>query len=302
MQDNISTSITKTLSYADIFEFPMTFNEIHKFFIGKKVSKEELKEGLRESLKNKKIEKKEDYYFLRGRKNLVNIRKERVFESRRKIIVANRFSRVLRFIPTIELIGISGSLAMRNSGKKDDIDFFIITKPNTVWITRFLVQVLLILFKPRISDKLCPNMYISLDNLKLEKNTHNLFTAHEASQLKVVFDRGNVYGKFLELNSWINKFLPNIKIREVVLKRHSFHGLIKPLDRLLFFTQYLYMKPKITKEKVGKNQIRFHDKNKGKYVLEIYKIKTNFYLKKEEKINALKFAKSTQILQDIDLF
>ncbi len=297
------TSIVKTLCYADIFDFPMTFNEIHKYLISKeKISKKELKKGLSELLKNRQIEEHSNVYFLRGRKILVNLRKERTLESKRKMVIAKKFSEVIRLIPSVELIGVSGSLAMKNSGKKDDIDFFIITKPNTVWITRFLVQTLVFVFKSKTEDKICPNMYISSAKLKLGKTMQDLFTAHEMYQLKVVFDRGKVYKKFLGLNPWIRKYLPNIKSEKTTIRENVLYRLVAPLERLMFFAQYLYMKPKITKEKVNINQIRFHDSNKGKYVLDLYRIKTNLYLNKKKNTKSLKFIQMGQILQDIDLF
>ena len=297
------TSIIKTLCYADIFDFPMTFNEIHKYLISKeKISKKELKKGLSELLKNRQIKEHNNIYFLRGRKILVNLRKERTLESKSKTVTAKKFSEVIRLIPSVELIGVSGSLAMKNSGKKDDIDFFIITKPNTVWITRFLVQTLVFVFKSKTEDKICPNMYISSAKLKLGKTMQDLFTAHEICQLKVVFDRGKVYKKFLGLNPWIRKYLPNIKSEKTTIRENVLYRLIAPLERLMFFAQYLYMKPKITKEKVNMHQIRFHDSNKGRYVLDLYRIKTNLYLNKKKNTKSIKFIQTGQILQDIDLF
>lgn len=291
-------SILKTLCYADIFQFPMTVSEIYKYLISDKaVSKKIVITELNELVKKKLIWKKDDYYFLLNQNKFINERKKRTIESRKKMVRAHKIAQILKFIPTISMIGVSGSLSMNNSAKTDDIDLFIVTKENTIWFTRFMVHLTVFAFKRAKKkifgmEKICPNMYLPEDNLQIPIPKRNLFTAHEASQLKIVFDRTDVYKKFLLVNPWILKYLPNAFCLEKISlekKSKSFIGLIAFINKFLYSVQYLYMKRHIRYEEVAENSIRFHNKNKSNYVMDLFMLKYSFFDKKKRKLSTKLF-------------
>lgn len=202
-------AIIKTLTYADIFDYPLLAYEIHKWLISKKASLRQVEKALdRLNIKG--------YYFLPGRQNIVRKRYLREKQSKKFLNKAKFASWFLKFIPTLKLIGISGGLALNNADKNDDIDLFLITAKNRLWITRLLVILILDFWgmrrkvkmsKDEASGKLCPNILLEED--QLEQKNKDLFTAHEVLQMKVIWQRGNIYKKYLEDNNWAFKFLPN---------------------------------------------------------------------------------------------
>src|SRR6185312_7622187 len=120
------------------------------------------------------------------------------------------------YIPTIEFAGLSGSLAMHNAEKDADIDIFIITRPNTLWLTRFLILSLLQLKgkrrapgKKHAKDTICVNMLLDTKHMAFPKNKRNIYTAHEIIQMKPLLIRNNTYNEFLHKNKWIINFLPH---------------------------------------------------------------------------------------------
>ena len=193
--DNRERAILRTLLYADIFDFPLTSHEIYDYLISGKLIKRDL---IDQSLKelNLPIGFSKNLYFLKGREDLVKKRLEKQKISEAKIKKAEGIISFFRFVPTALFVGISGSLSMKNAGRDDDIDIFVITKKNFLWTTRFMLIVLLnIMGVYRISesldlkDRICLNMMIDEDSMYFEKDKQSLYLAHEVAQLVPILDR-----------------------------------------------------------------------------------------------------------------
>ncbi len=213
-------AILKTLIYADIFDYPLTIYEIHKWLIGKKSNLRQIEKALKSlsktSLRGPEVKKQKDYYFLPHRSKLVSKRQSRQKQAREYFKKAQLLANVLRIIPWIKLVGVSGGLAMENTQKKDDIDLFIITSKNRLWISRLLALGLLSLIKQRrkvtdqksqVAGKLCLNILLEED--KLAQKQQDIYLAHEILQMKVLWQRAGIYYKYLTDNEWVFKFLPN---------------------------------------------------------------------------------------------
>ncbi len=150
------------------------------------------------------------------RGDLVGIRNRRGKQSKIYLRKAKLVSQFLKLVPWIKLVGISGGLAMDNAGKSDDIDLFIITGKNRLWMSRILALGIISLLGQRrkkgakgrkIAGKLCIN--ILLEENRLEQVNKDIFVAHEVLQMKMLWQRDKVYSKYLMDNGWAFKFLPN---------------------------------------------------------------------------------------------
>jgi len=297
-QDKLSSALIQTLAYADIFDYPLTLEEIAKFLVGEsEVEREVVLNALRKIIADpsagrstlrdepsvlgskssgqvsKPIYTEGEFYFLRGRKEIVELRKRRRGWSEKKGEIARRTVNGLKIIPMIKMIGITGALAMGNCQENDDIDLLIITGANCLWLTRLLI-ILLSPFlgikrrKPKeknVKDKICFNLFLEENHLKIEPE--NLFLAHEILQMKPIYNKDKTHERFLWENQWIKKFLPNAinnLTREQSNKAETaslFHGFIDIFEKLAFKLQYFYMKPKKTNERVSFHQAFFHPKD-----------------------------------------
>lgn len=288
-------AILKTLVYADIFEYPLKAYEIHKWLIGKKASLIEVEKGLERLIKKGEVYRKEDLYFLTGRRELIKKRAEHKKISKRYLLKARVLSWFLKSILTIKLVGVSGGLAMENASKQDDIDLFIITDNNRLWISRLLASVLLDLFgtrrKVKMSNlqakgKLCLNLL--LEEGKLEQETKNLFVAHEVLQMKVLWQRDGIYSKYLSENEWVFNFLPNwitserLKIYDLRLKsseKNRQSSIINSksiydwMEYLAKRFQLKIMKPQKGQERIREGALYFHPNDYSKIVLENYRVR-----------------------------
>lgn len=286
MRSTLSEAIIKTVCYSEVFSYPLTFSELHKYLIyHKKVSKQELLFELK-CIKNTLVQEGE-YITFTNTSNLVKVRKERHKESKRKYAKALLVAQLLSYIPTIKMIGISGSLSMFNSKKEDDIDLFFITSRHSLWITRLLVTFLLMFSgqkRERVGsfakDKICPNMYLSEENLSLPPTLRSLYTAHEVAQLKIIHSKDYMEQKFLSENKWALKYMPHsfTFTEKKYAGRRYLSAILFPLNSLLYVLQYFYMRKRITHEKIGLSHAMFHPRKSNEIIQTIYKLKVSFRL------------------------
>ncbi len=209
-------AVLKTLAYADMFDYPMKAWEIHKWLIGQQSSLQDVGKALGRLIKKGKVVEKDDYFYLKGRKGLVQKRISRQHHAHYLYRKARLVSWTFKLIPFVKLVGISGGLSMENVTEDDDVDLFIITSPNRLWMSRFFLTANLFLLglkrspqstKKEAAGKICLNTLI--DEKSLEFEPHDLYTAHEILQMKVLWQRGAAYTNFLTANSWALESLPN---------------------------------------------------------------------------------------------
>lgn len=255
---SLPLSLSKTLAYFDKYNYPLTASELWFWQHGSKIAKSKilsLSNGL--EIRNWQL------------------RRQRSKFSQAKWKIAKKVGKSLKSFPTVAAVYVTGALAMNNCPKDDDIDLMIVTYPNTLWITRFFVN--LYLWRIRrfpgqtsAPDKICPNLWLDTKNLKLK--TKNLRVAHEILQAKVLWDRAHIHSQFLRANFWVKSYLPVayselIKNLDLITReaRRSRYCKLKIgnfvlwlLNILFFWPQYVYMFPKMTSEKIGLGFAFFH--------------------------------------------
>lgn len=219
--NDLQKAILKTLAYADVFDYPLTLGEIQLFLITSSEKTSFLKEIKNEINKpelHSLIDSQKNYFFLKNHEEIISLRQKRSFYSSQKLDLVKKTVGWLKLIPFIKMVGITGNLAMKNADENDDIDLLIITGRKRLWLTRLLTIFLIELVSKRrhpgdkeVKDKICLNMFLDEEHLTLPKNEQSLFTAHEVCQLKILWQRKNIYQKFLKENQWCKKFLPNWK-------------------------------------------------------------------------------------------
>lgn len=277
---NLSSSIFSALVYHDIFDYPLTLSEICNLLVQKEATEDLVMRELNKLVGQRKVGEAGGYYFLKNRKNVVRMRKLRVRYSRSKLKKASIFALLLKIIPTVKLVAISGALAMENSHKGDDIDLVIVAQKGRLWISRFFANLLLLPFKrdpagQKIADRACLNMFLDESDLLIKD--HNVYTAHEICQMRPLWDRNGTYQRFIRANSWIKQFLPNwqssLESRDHRSEKRGLRTtnyLLSTAESFLKNFQLWYMKSKLTTEKVGKTQLFFHPKDTQDWVIVKY--------------------------------
>lgn len=137
-------------------------------------------------------------------------------------------SYLLRNIPFTRSISISGSLSKLGASTESDIDFFVITARNRVWIVKAIAILIKKLLFLNSYKYLCINYLLDEDHLELKKQ--NRFQAIEAISLIPLYGRDGV-AKLHKVNPWIGGLFPNYKVENTKDERLYF----QPVKRLSEF-------------------------------------------------------------------
>ncbi len=215
---DVEKGITKTLVYFDNFNFPLTSFELWRFFYGPKVSFSEIEASLSQSsVLSQLVEFDRGFYFLQGRRALIQKRLERYQIAAKKFRRVRRVSRILALIPFIRLIAVCNSLGSSNASSESDLDLFIITERGRIWQARFwsilILEVLGLRPKPQNTrDKICLSFFISEDHLNLKSLTlkpSDPYFYYWLNQLVPIYEVGETSSKFFSANNWVKEILAN---------------------------------------------------------------------------------------------
>jgi hypothetical protein len=205
MSDPITVAILKTLCYADLFDYALTRDEIHRFLIGVRTPRSEVDRALDDhSRLDGSVARLDGFVTLPVRQNLVTVRAYWSRAARAQVPRARAYARLLAHFPFVRMVALTGGLAMNNA-RDNDIDYLIVTAPRRLWLVRGLAVALVRLAHLR-GDHLCPNYLLTENALTIPDE--NLYTAHEIVQMIPMHGIG-VYDRFRKQNRWTEHYLPN---------------------------------------------------------------------------------------------
>ena len=210
--DNLLHSVFQTLVYADIFDYPLTAQEVYRYLTSGGASAEEVA-GV---LSNKTFfTQVGDYFTLHGREKIVETRKRRAAIAAQLWPKAVRYGRIIARLPFVRMIAVTGSLAMNNTQEEQDIDYMIVTAPGHLWTCRAL-SLLVARWAELEEVKLCPNYLVTTDALAFEERS--LYVAHELAQM-IPLSGMDIYCEIRGLNLWIHDYLPNASLEPKLPQR-----------------------------------------------------------------------------------
>jgi len=218
---NIERAALETLTYSDIFDYPLRLDELYRY-LPVRTDKQELEERLNSA--HGQIQQQGGFYYLAGRNEIVSIRERREARSRKLLPIALRYGRILGALPFVRMVALTGSLAVLNVSKNADFDYMLVTERGRVWTARLFAMAV-----NRVAGlfgfTLCPNLIVS--ETALEWPLHDIYSARELFQM-VPITGMHVYNMVIDVNGWAGELLPN-----ATLKRDSL------LSRMPDFTRAL---------------------------------------------------------------
>lgn len=263
MEYSYFKNILATIIYYDILDYPLTSFEIWKYLLSHKTKrvaqndkeasvslKDVLSELENEEIK-KYIEKYQGFYFLKGRQGLVAERLDRNKISSAKIKKILRVAKILKLVPFIRSIAVTGRVAMKNAQAKSDLDLLIILEKERIFIGRILVTLLVHFIGQRrygkkITNRICLNYFITTESLEIE--LQDLFSSSEYSFIFPLFNF-EVFKKFQGSNQWIGNWRANYHIDSLpgtkIIKDNNFSRMTRKIIELVFNREWL---EKIMKE------------------------------------------------------
>ena len=227
---NSKASILSTLVYFDLFHYPITAGEI-RFFLPQRISPAELERSLGELLESGLVFMWEGFYTIRNEQGLVERRRKGNRRAADMLHTAEKVAALLARFPYIRGVGVSGSLSKHYADEGSDIDLFIITAKNRLWLARtFLHALKKLSFIVRREDWFCMNYFV--DELALEIPEKNMYTAIEIVTL-IPMQGGTAFADFAEANRWTDRVLPQSIERRTIRGGRRVPILTRALEVLL---------------------------------------------------------------------
>lgn len=245
----LADAVLRVLAYYHIFHHPLKAIEIRDRLSLKAINLESVTRTLIDLTDSGVIMSHNSYYFLKDDFQIVQERKHGEIRAKKLMKAAHRMSGLIYFFPFVRAVFISGSLSKGSVPEDADIDYFIITKKNRLWIARTILVMFKRAFLLGSKKYFCVNYFV--DESHLEIPDKNIFTATEVSTLIAL--RGSHYcRKFMAQNSWYKGFYPNVPLPKIevknpgllkrfskgILERLFFHSIAEKLDKYFMKKTY----------------------------------------------------------------
>jgi hypothetical protein len=202
----IEKAILASLAYFDIFEYPLNRAEIYQF-LPEPCSHEAFKDALDRLCHESWIYQFDDLYSLQNKHSLMLRRKEGNKRAEVLLRKAEKIAGLISHFPYVRGVAVSGSLSKHFADKNSDIDFFIITEKNRLWIARTFMHLFKkFTFLVNKQHWFCMNYYIDEEQMQIREK--NIYTAIEVATL-IPFRGIEIFREFYGHNAWSAHFLPN---------------------------------------------------------------------------------------------
>ena len=202
----LKRNILATLAYFDMFDYPLTYNEI-LLFLACKCAPGELETAIHFLTTHQFIFKFGEFYSLKNDYGIIIRRNKGNNMAAAMIKKAQKVGEWLIKFPYVRGVGISGSLSKNFADENSDIDLFIITAPNRIWIARTIMHCFKKLtFLVNKQHYYCMNYYV--DEAQMEIVEKNIYTAIEVATI-IPLQGSTSFSGFYSANAWAKKYLPN---------------------------------------------------------------------------------------------
>ncbi len=220
-------SVLSTLIYFDIFHYPLTATEVFERSTQYKIENTSI--ALQELQEHKIVFCINGFYCLHNKEQLVNSRLTANAYAAKSLQKAKLVSKLIKHFPYVRAIMLSGSIAKNYMDEQSDIDYFIITAPNRLWVCRlFFVLVQKVIFLNRYKY-FCYNYMVDENHITITDKS--FYTAIEASTVLPVYNL-NMYNRFIQENLWMKDYFPNYPKAATTLlsnKRSTLQRIVEPL-------------------------------------------------------------------------
>ncbi|HEX9656809.1 MAG TPA: hypothetical protein VGB89_07860 [Bacteroidota bacterium] len=207
----IRDGVLRTLLYYDIWHYPLSSAELYMFLPVNTISLDEFRRCLGKVTDGNIIRQYNDYYFVRGiDKPVVQQRSRKEKHARHLWRMARFFMHIIKRFPYVRAVFVSGDLSKNATTRNSDVDFFLLTEPGKLWITRTLLIAFKKIFLFNKKKYFCLNYLATTDHLRTEEE--NIFVATEIAHLKPLYNLP-LFQAYLDANTWIKNYFPNFDLR-----------------------------------------------------------------------------------------
>ena len=205
---SLQQAALSVLCYFNVFQHPLTLNEILHNCPAKTTTKK-LEEALRYLVLIDAIKTDRGFYFLNEHPNtIIEERKLKEYRAGEELFKSQRYTKLISRFPFVKAVCISGSLSKGVMDKDGDVDYFIITEKQRLWVCRTMLIAFKKIFLLNSRKYFCTNYFVDVDHLEIPDKS--IFTATEINHLKAVCNK-NLINELVAQNSWTKRHTPNFQ-------------------------------------------------------------------------------------------
>jgi hypothetical protein len=207
----LDQSIIKTLIYYDIFNYPLKAREIFQFLNTGLVTEKEVITTLNSLAGQQYLYRFGEFYSLQPDEANVHKRLKGNKEAEKYLPAAQNMAGLISKFPFVRAVMASGSLSKNYMDENSDLDFFVVTAPDRLWVSRTLLVLYKRIFLRNSHKFFCANYFVDSEHLEIEEK--NLFTATELATV-IPLQGAEYYQQLLRKNqTWLLQYFPNFTPR-----------------------------------------------------------------------------------------
>lgn len=196
-----NSPIVQILVYFNIFHHPLKLEEI---LHSQNLDQISIKQQIDPFLKSQTLFEYNGYYSPSSSiKNLVAERVKKEERAKSYFTKLPFYTRIIKSFPFVKGIAISGSLSKGVMHEDGDIDYFIVTSKNRLWICRTFLILFKKIFLFNSRKYFCLNYFVDEENLKIKDE--NIFTAIEVNHLLPVYN-SDLIAELKKKNDWTKHY------------------------------------------------------------------------------------------------
>lgn len=238
--NKIQESILKTVIFFDLFSYPLTKWEIWQY-LRLEISLGLLEDNVENLVLTGVIKQKDGFYFLLGRDEIIEIRRERYNFANHKIKLAHEAIKLFKWLPSVKLVAVSNLIGHHNLRNESDIDIFIVSSPRRLWLTRLFCTGLMKITHRRPTkcckrNKMCLSFYAAADGLAMESlrfKPEDPYFDHWFLGLYPIYDADKYLAYLRFKNPWLKNSFPNSLLLRENFPDNYFSN--NWLDRALYY-------------------------------------------------------------------
>ncbi|QQR54976.1 hypothetical protein IPG41_00125 [Candidatus Peregrinibacteria bacterium] len=236
-QLTVKQSVLATLAYFDLFEVPLTREELSDYLLFQKPDERALDLYLKDS---SYVMRREGFLSFHWNPEFWKEWEEKQARTRAAFAKVARWRWLFQLCPFVRLVAVCNSVTMGDTRKNSDIDLFVVAEPGRLFTARLALTLLTSLFGLRrhgqkIRERFCLSFYVTEEALDLSPlllKPYDIYLGFWAQSLQPVAGDYSVYEDFIALNwPWLSTYFA-APVRRKRYFRAS-RGWVKLAHRLL---------------------------------------------------------------------
>ncbi len=235
----VKQAVLATLAYFDLFEVPLTREELGEYLLFEKAEERALNLYLKDS---SYVHKREGFLSFRWNPEFWQEWEEKQARTRSVFKKVARWRWLLQVCPFVRLVAVCNSSTIGDTRENSDIDLFVIAKPGRIFTARLGLTLLTSLFGLRrhgdkIKERFCLSFYVTeeaTDLTQIALPSYDIYLAFWAQSLQPVAGSYSCYEDFVRTNeNWLKSYFAHPPRHKRYFRPRK--GFIKTLHSLLEF-------------------------------------------------------------------